>query len=351
MSEIRVLQVGLGPIGRLVTRYLLERGGFEIVAAVDADMKLVGLDLGDLAEVGPLGVEVSGTVPAALEMVDADIAVVCTTSSLSRLEKQLPPILAHKLPVVSTCEELVYPWNSQPELARRIDAAARQAGVPILGVGVNPGFLMDLLPVALSGVCQRVDQVTVERVQDAQFRRLPFQQKIGAGLTPAQFDAKVREGTLRHVGLTESMHMIAAAFGWKLVETEEQIEPVITDREVRTADLTVAPGQIVGVTQRGYGYCLGENGYDGDEPIAGIALIFRAAVGEPESYERIVLQGVPTIEMRIPGGVNGDIATGAIVVNATRALAASAQNPDLPTRAQPGLRTMLDIAPICFWEP
>ncbi len=340
MSEIRVLQVGLGPIGQMVTRYLLDRGGFEVVAAVDADMSLIGLDLGDLADVGPLGVEVSGTVPAALNGVEADVAIVSTTSSLSRLEKQLPPLLAHKLPIVSTCEELVYPWSSQPEVARRIDAAARQAGAPILGVGVNPGFLMDLLPVALSGVCQRVDQITVERVQDAQFRRLPFQQKIGAGLTPAQFDAKVREGTLRHVGLTESMHMIAAAFGWKLVETEEQIEPVITEGEVRTADLTVAPGQAVGVTQRGYGYRLGD---DADTPA--IALIFRAAVGEPESYERIVLQGVPPIEMRIPGGVNGDVATCAVVVNAARALAASGAD-----HVQPGLRTMLDIAPIRFSE-
>ena len=341
MSEIRVLQMGLGPIGRQVTRYLLERGGFEVVAAVDADMSLIGLDLGDLAEVGPLGVEVSGTVPAALNGVEADVAIVCTTSSLNRMEKQLPTLLAHKLPIVSTCEELVYPWGSQPELAQRIDAAARQAGVPVLGVGVNPGFLMDLLPVALSGVCQRVDQVTVERVQDAQFRRLPFQQKIGAGLTPAQFDAKVREGTLRHVGLTESMHMIAAAFGWELGETEEQIEPVIADKEVRTVELAVAAGQAMGVTQRGYGYRLGD---DVDTPA--IALIFRAAVGEPESYERIVLQGIPTIEMHIPGGVNGDVATCAVVVNAARALATSGAE-----RVQPGLRTMLDMAPISFRAP
>ena len=114
---------------------------------------------------------------------------------------------------------------------------------------------------ALSGVCQRVDQVTVERVQDAQFRRLPFQHKIGAGLTPIEFDAKVRDGTLRHVGLTESMHMIAAAFGWKLSETQEKIEPVIADRVVRTADLTIAVGQAVGVTQLGYGYRLGHDAH------------------------------------------------------------------------------------------
>jgi hypothetical protein len=333
MSEIRVLQMGLGPIGQRVTRYLLERGGFEVVAAVDADMGLIGLDLGDLAKVGPMGVKVSGTVQAALDAVDADVAVVCTTSSLNRIEKQFPPLLAHKLPIVSTCEELVYPWASQPELAQSIDAAARQAGVAILGVGVNPGFLMDLLPVALSGVCQRVDQVTVERVQDAQFRRLPFQKKIGAGLTPAQFDARVREGTLRHVGLAESMHMIAAAFGWELSETREQIEPVIADRMVRTADLTITVGQAVGVTQLGYGYRLG---YDAHSPA--IALVFRAAVGEPESYERIMLQGIPTIEMRIPGGINGDVATGAVVVNAARVI----------RQAQCGLRTMLDMAPLCF---
>ncbi len=336
ITLMRILQMGLGPIGRMVTRYLLARGGFEIVAAVDADLALVGRDLGDLAQTSPLGVEVAGTVAAALEAVApasaADVAIVTTTSQLGRLAKQIPPLLERGLHVVSTCEELVYPWTRQPALAREIDQAALKAGVAVIGVGVNPGFLMDLLPIALSGICQKVESVRVERIQDAQYRRLPFQQKIGAGLTPGEFDARVRAGTLRHVGLTESMHMIGAAFGWSLDKTEEQIQPVLTDRVVQTAQLTVQPGQVVGVSQQGYASCGGERV---------IELVFRAAVGEPESYERILLQGTPSIELRIPGGVNGDVATGAVVVNAARTIA----------DAQPGLRTMIDIPPICYRAP
>ncbi|MBC7234194.1 MAG: dihydrodipicolinate reductase, partial [Chloroflexi bacterium] len=246
MDTIRVLQMGLGPIGRRVTRYLLERGGLEIVGAVDSDPALRGKRLDELADLAAeglvSGVVVVGSVEEALAGGSADVAVVTTTSSLARLEPQLAPLIAHGLRVVSTCEELAYPWKRQPALARRIDIAAREAGVAVLGTGVNPGFLMDLLPVALSGVCQRVETVLVERVQDAQYRRLPFQKKIGAGLSPAEFDAKIREGSLRHVGLTESMHMIAAAFGWELSETEEQIEPVLAEHTVRTPDLVIEPG-------------------------------------------------------------------------------------------------------------
>jgi len=329
VSDIRVLQMGLGPIGLRVTRYLLERGGFEVVAAVDADMELIGRDLGDLAGLSPMGVEVNGTVAAALEVSSPQVAIVTTTSSLARFEKQIPPLLRAGLSIVSTCEELAYPWTRQPEISRRIDAAATEAGVAVLGTGVNPGFLMDFLPVALSGVCQKVTKITVWRVQDAQFRRIPFQRKIGAGLAPEAFQAKVDDGSLRHVGLTESMHMIAAAMGWDLTETTESIDPVMTTETIRTSGLTIEPGQAMGVAQTGKAYC-------GDE--LRIELLFRAAVGEPESFERLCIDGDPTIDMRIAGGVNGDVATGAIVVNATASI----------LDAQPGLRTMIDVSPVCY---
>ena len=112
-------------------------------------------------------------------------------------------------PIVSTTEELSYPGYTHMAEARKIHAMAKKAKVAVLGTGVNPGFAMDALPIALTGVCERVDRISVHRIQDARIRRLPFQQKIGAGLTPEQFQRKVDDGSVRHVGLTESIAMIA----------------------------------------------------------------------------------------------------------------------------------------------
>ena len=330
--KIRVVQIGLGPIGLRITRYLVERGAFEIAAAIDIDPAKGGRDLGDLAGLpAPLNVRVSRDADTALKRVEAQVAIVTTTSSIEKIEPQVMQVLSHRLHVISTCEELAYPWITHPESAMRIDDAARDHGLAVLATGVNPGFLMDLLPLTLTGVCHRVEAVTVERIQNAEFRRIPFQRKIGAGLSPADFQTRVSEGTLRHVGLTESMHMIASAFGWELERTEELIEPVIAERQVQTKDLTVEPGQVLGVSQLGHGFLDGRKA---------ISLVFRAAIGEAESYERIAIRGTPDIDMTIKGGINGDIATGAVVVNAVPAV----------VRARPGLRTMADTELISYFR-
>ncbi len=170
---------------------------------------------------------------------------------------------------------------------------------------------MDYLPSTLSTLCQRVDRVRVWRVQDASKRRGPFQKKIGAGLDLATFREQVRAGVIRHVGLPESVHMIAAAMGWQLDEARETIKPVVAERRIRTRHVRVEPGQAAGVEQVGRGMVKGREA---------IRLMFRAAVGEAESYDTIKIAGEPSIESTIRGGVNGDIATCAVTLNAAMAL-------------------------------
>jgi 4-hydroxy-tetrahydrodipicolinate reductase len=257
------------------------------------------------------------------------VALVTTVSSLARIEPQLVELARAGFHAVSTCEELVYPWNTQPETAARIDRAFRDAGVACLGTGVNPGFLMDWLPVAVTGVCQRVDRVRISRVQDASVRRVPFQQKIGAGLDLEEFRRRQALGTLRHVGLRESVDMIAARMGWKVDRFSEDLDPVIADRDVAGGAVPIRPGMARGVQQCARGW------RDGHEVVT---LFFRAAVGEPESYDRIEVDGEPPLDLRFAGGVNGDVATCAIVLNAIRSILASA----------PGLRTMCDVPTVAF---
>ena len=117
--------------------------------------------------------------------------------------------------------------------ARIVHQLAKKAKVAVLGTGVNPGFVMDALPIMLTGVCERVDAIRVDRIQDARVRRLPFQQKIGAGLTREQFQKKVDDGSVRHVGLAESVSMIADALGWKLTRITDEIQPKIADADGR----------------------------------------------------------------------------------------------------------------------
>ena len=331
MSVLKVIQIGVGPIGQRVVQYIMERKGLEVVAAVDPAPDKAGGDLGEVCNLGKrLGVAISPTLAEALKTSKPGAAVLTTASSMEKIVPQIDEIVSCKLPVVSTCEELSYPWGTANELAKKLDAAARKNDVAVLGTGVNPGFLMDLLPLALTAISQDVKSIKVSRVQDASARRIPFQQKIGAGLTLEEFEAKKKTGTLRHVGLTESIQMIAGKLNWKLDKTSDILTPIVAESEITTGYAPIKAGMAAGVQQIGKGIV------DGREVIT---LLFRAAVAHSEPADTVEIQGTPSFKSVIPGGINGDVATCAITVNAIRSIV------DAPA----GLRTMADISPVAFF--
>jgi 2,4-diaminopentanoate dehydrogenase len=324
-GPLKVLHVGLGPIGTAVVRQVAERKGFRIVGAADIDPAKAGRDLGEVAGVGrTLRVKVSGDVRKAIKAAKPDVVVLCTSSSLKRVLPQMQEIIKLKVPIVSTTEELAYPTKANMKYARAIHQLARKAKVAVLGTGVNPGFVMDALPIALTGVCERVESLRIDRVQDARIRRLPFQQKIGAGLTREQFQKKVDDGSVRHVGLAESISMIADAMGWKLDRITDDIRPQIATETVASEFLAVDPGFVCGIVQDGVGY---RNGV----PV--ITLHMEAYLGAPESFDSVEITGSPALRMKIASGVHGDIATASIVVNSLRKI----------TGVEPGLHTMRDM--------
>ena len=194
--SIRVLHMGLGPIGAAVVKQVAQRQGFRSVGAVDIDPAKVGKDLGTVIGLDKkLKVTISDDIRKAIKATKPDVVALCTSSSLEKILPQIEAITKAKVPIVSTTEELSYPYYSNKKLAKQIDKLARKAGVAILGTGVNPGFVMDALPITLTGVCERVDAIHIDRIQDASIRRLPFQQKIGSGLTPEEFQERVEGGT------------------------------------------------------------------------------------------------------------------------------------------------------------
>lgn len=309
MDPIRVAVVGLGPIGLAVSRLLATRSWAEVVGAVDIDPDLIGRDVGDLCGGEPRRVRVVRTLG---EAGDGDVAVLCTSSRLSVTEPLIAGAVEAGWHVVSTCEELSYPWHHHPEIATRLDEAARAAGRVVLGTGINPGYVMDALALSLSAVLERVDSVEVVRIVDAAQRRSPLRAKVGEGITVDEFTRRAVEGTIGHVGLVESAAMVAAAFGWALDDVTETLEPVVgSDRTV------------LGIRHRAVATSGG---------VERARLHLDMFVGAEDPHDSITLTGPATVSQRIDG-IHGDTATAAVTVNVIPALVA------LPA----GLATMIDL--------
>jgi len=322
----RILLVGLGPLGQRILTDLIDRGTGIIAAVVDSAPSIAGTPLHRHIAAADHRHTVLPSLDAVEDWDLIDAAIVTTASDLPGCDSTFRDLLRRGKAVVSTCEELVYPWLRHVALAEELDDLARKHGGRLLGTGVNPGFLMDALPATLTSVCKSVRGIECFRIQDASVRRIPFQKKIGVGLDDAQFAVRVKDGSLRHVGLGESLHFLAHYAGLRIERWEEDIEPVHAERDLVSGLGPVAKGRVSGVRQIARGYC--------DERVA-IHLEFKASIGEHAPHDRIVIDGEPRIDMTIAGGVHGDIATSAIVLNAVPRVLAAA----------PGLHTMATIPP------
>jgi len=327
LKNIKVVQYGLGPIGLAIVEVLLTRPWVQLVGAIDIDKNKVGKDVGELLEKPrKIGVTVTDKAEKVLKQTSPQIVTHATSSYMKMIHPQIIQLIDHGTSVVSTAEELSYPFVKYPEMAKEIDERARDKGVIVLGTGINPGFLLDTLAVALSGVCQKVNSIRAERVVDASRRRLPLQKKIGAGLSPSEFEKKVAEGTIKHVGLPESVGLIALAMGWKVGEIQERISPVVAEKEAKSDYVTVPAGSVAGVRQVAKGILAGQEL---------VVLDLRMYLGAENPHDSVLLDGIPPVDMVIRGGVQGDRATPAIVVNSILKVIS----------LQPGLRTMLDLPP------
>ncbi|KAB8143778.1 dihydrodipicolinate reductase [Chloroflexia bacterium SDU3-3] len=325
----RIICYGLGPIGLGIAKLARTRTNIEIVGAVDVDPSKVGRDLGEVLGGEKIGVTITDSITKLADL-NADVVLHATGSALARVASQFTEIMSIGANIVSTCEELSYPWTAQPALAAELDAAARKAGVTLIGTGVNPGYAMDALPLMLTAPCASVDSVRVLRVVDAARRRGPLQKKVGAGLTPEQFAEQVKAGTVRHVGLPESLHMLATSLGWELSRTEDVIQPMIADAAITTEFAHVEPGQVAGVHQIARGFC-------GDREVINLEL--RMYLGAPDAQDTVEIAGNPPVKMTIQGGLHGDVATAAMVVNTITSV----------LRAAPGLASMADAPMAHYW--
>ncbi|MCW4052035.1 MAG: hypothetical protein NWE78_02345 [Candidatus Bathyarchaeota archaeon] len=327
MEEIRVVQYGIGAVGCLIARHLLQKEGLKLVGAIDKAREKVGKDLGYMLSLDrPLGIKVSSDPEPLLSNKRPHIVIHTTSSYLTEVFPQLVQIVKNGANVVSTCEELSYPYYSEPQLAGELDRLAKTNGVTVLGTGINPGFLMDTLVIALSAVCQEIEEIRATRVMNAGTRRVPFQRKIGAGLEVAAFREAIKIGNITgHVGLEQSISMIAAALAWELKKIQiDPVEPIIASKPVESHEIRVKAGYVAGLRQTAKG-CMNEK--------KTITLDFQAYIGAREEYDSISIKGVPPVNQKITPCVNGDVSTVAMVVNAIPKVIS----------ARAGLMTMKDL--------
>jgi 4-hydroxy-tetrahydrodipicolinate reductase len=328
LESIRVVSYGIGVIGQRLARHILKREGVEIVGAVDINPDILGKDLGRIIGAEELGVSISKDADMILEETEPDIVCHTTLSYLRQTFEQFRQIINHGVDVISTCEELSYPYATVEgtRYAEKLDRLAKDKGATLLGTGINPGFLMDTLPTFLTGVCEEVEEIIITRQMDAATRRIPFQKKIGAGMTVAEFKRSIEENKITgHVGLEQSIQMIADALGWALSGIRvSPVEPVVLGHDVASEAVTVPTGHNAGSKQKAFGILNGN-------PV--ITMDFRAFIGAPEEYDGIEIKGIPPINQKISPCVHGDHGTIAITTNMIPHV----------VNAKSGLLTMLDM--------
>lgn len=315
---VRVTLFGLGSLGLEIARAVHGRKRMKLVGAVDIDAGKIGMDVGMLAANKKIGVRIGGHGEA---LKKSDIVLVATTSHLRELYDQIVPVIKKGTSVISTCEELVYPYTSgaNAALASKLDALARKHSARILGVGVNPGFVMDLQVIALTGLCSRIDRIRVERVVDVARRRKALREKMCLGMTMQEFEA-VKKGA-GHVGLLESAAMICDALHVKASFTST-VRPIPASRMIKSYDVTVEPGRIAGLEHRLVGKA-------GNAKFIEMILYMFAGASE---FDLIEIEGIPPVSVKT-NGIQGDQATVSLLLNYIPILLA----------ARPGLHTVKDL--------
>ncbi|MFQ5603645.1 MAG: dihydrodipicolinate reductase [bacterium] len=331
VNQWKVVQFGLGPIGIEAAKLVMKKNNLQLVGGVDIAPEKVGRDLGELLNLNQnLNLQVSNDPANLFAEVKPDVVLHCTGSFLNRVEEQLRLCIEAGVSVVSSCEELFYPYHRDAAFCERIHAAAKHHDVTVMATGVNPGFSMDALALAMTSVCTEVEKIQVTRIVDASKRRQPLQKKVGAGLNADDFRKLVNDGKLGHIGLVESLLAVADKLEFDLDEVQESIDPKISDRTVETPYLKVSAGEVAGILHVARGL------KNGDERIK---LELQMYVGADEPMDCVQIEGNPPIHLKVAGGIFGDSATIARMVNAAPVVAEGA----------PGLKTVLDLPmPFCI---
>ncbi len=301
-KNLKVAIIGLGPMGMTVTERLAASS--EATLTVAADPAFAGDDVfGTKAEASTEAITRERT----------DVAMVATSSQFTEVQSLVLEFVKRGIHVVSTCEELAYPWLRNPELARELDAEAIEAGVAVVGTGVNPGFVMDALPSFLATAGAEVRSMRISRAVNLSERRPQLREKMGAGVAIAAWEEQGGAARFGHKGLEESAALCGLSLGWPvtLQSMRFQREPHVADGVVQGLHEAVA--------------------WELDGKSLNLSVDYRLESASSDKIEVVSTDGQETsVEI---DGLQGDTATIARAYNALFAV----------SRLSPGLRLPLDL--------
>lgn len=326
MKNVKVIIWGLGAMGGGMADLLLKKKGVDIIGAVGRGAK-IGKSMYDFIET-PRGDRPDVIIGAPEDVIKekcADVILCCTDSFTKVAFDRLKFCLEKKINVVSSAEEMAYPWAQSPEEAAELDRIAKENGVSIIGTGINPGLIMDLLVITMTGCCESVDHIISRRVNSLSPFGPAVMEEQGIGITPEEFRTKHLAG---HVGFAESVRMMSDAIGWKLEKMEQSMAPIMTDVDRKSKYGFAKAGNVAGVDMRAKGWIDGEVKIEMEHP----QQIEPEQVGV-QTGDYVIIKGTPNINMVNSPEVPGGIGTIAMCVNMI---------PNI-INARPGLHTMITL--------
>lgn len=340
MQTIKAIVYGVGAMGSNMVRLLQRRPFSRVVGAVDWDPRKIGRDVGDVAGLEiPLGINVAYPPDEVLGKIDADVVLLATTAFIEEAYPIIVDILKQSINVITIAQELFFPLPHHTPLAQEIDQLARTAGVSVTSVGINPGFIMDIIPIVASLPCWSVKKVKSERIVDFSPYGPDEMRHIGAGLTPQDFNAGVREGKIGHIGLLETAAMVSNCLGLGVDELHQEKSAIITNKVRESQFIKISSGRVCGFKQNVVGTNSGEIRLD----LSMVGLVCpdfgedRLTLGD---YTRI--EGEPSVDVTIKEEISqkGGLGTAGVAVNMIPRILASA----------PGFHTMNELALPHIWH-
>jgi len=329
-ENVRVIIWGLGAMGSGIADMLLKKKGVEIVGAVGRGAK-IGKSMYDYikTERGSRKDVIIGSYEDVIKEKAADIVLICTDSFTKGVFDKVKYCLEKKINVISSAEQMAYPKAAEPELTKQMDEIAKANGVTVLGTGINPGLMMDLLVIAFTGACEEVEHIVARRVNSLSPFGPAVMEEQGIGITVDEFKEGVRTGKLAgHVGFAESIGMIADAIGWKLSDFNQSMEPIVTEVDRKSPYGFAKAGDVAGCAMKGYGYVDGELKIEMDHPQQ-----IEPHLGGVETGDYIIIKGTPNVNMANKPEIPGGIGTIAMCVNMIPHV----------INSRPGLKTMIDL--------
>jgi 4-hydroxy-tetrahydrodipicolinate reductase len=340
MDTLKVLIYGVGAMGINMVKTLDHKPNVRIVGAIDCDPLKIGLDLGEVAGLKKeLEVKVSGDADKIIRSCNANVALVATTAFAAVVSPLIMSLLNEQINVVTICQELFFPLEDNVKTAKEIDKKAKEAGVSVVATGINPGFSMDILAVVGSLPCRHIDTVSADRIVDFSPYGPDEMKHIGVGLSPGEFSIGAQKGVIGHIGLLETVAMVAHCLGFQIDELRQTKKPLVTKKKRETPFVKIAPGKVCGFKHT-------VQGIHKNKTVLDFSMIGLIAPDEDEDGvrlgNRIRIEGFPTVDIDVKEEISqkGGVGTGAVAVNLIPSIMS----------AEPGFHTMNTLTVPHFWS-